>query len=126
MHKQSVRLVQAKASKRLGATNLESNDGHNHAERQSNIESGMEVISLLRNKRSSRLDRLYLQSLICVSIRQVNQNKFSKEDITNHTTSYSNKSCWYSNITLETLQLFETNHKQQELPSNIMHVASLS
>ena len=43
------RLVRAKASKRLGSDQLESNNGHNHAERQSNIASGMEVISLLRN-----------------------------------------------------------------------------
>jgi hypothetical protein len=38
------RLVRAKASKRLGSDQLESNHGHNHAERQSNIELGMEVI----------------------------------------------------------------------------------
>ena len=38
------RLVRAKASKRLGSDQLESNNGHNHAERQSNIESGMKVI----------------------------------------------------------------------------------
>ena len=43
-HKQSVRLVQAKASKIRGSDQLESNNSHNHAERQSNIESGMKVI----------------------------------------------------------------------------------
>ena len=37
-------LVRAKASKRRGSDQLESNSGHNHAERQSNIESGMKVI----------------------------------------------------------------------------------
>ena len=44
MHKQSVRLVQAKASKRRGSDQLESNNGHNHVEQQSKIESGMKVI----------------------------------------------------------------------------------
>src|SRR3954467_13466129 len=92
MYKQSVRLVQAKACKRLEATNLESNDGHNHAERQSNIESGMVVLSLLRNKTRSRLDIPSLQSYTARSIRQVNQNKFSEQDITNHATSYSQPS----------------------------------
>ena len=44
MHKQSVRLVQVEVSKRLGSDQLETNNGHNHAERQSTIESGMKVI----------------------------------------------------------------------------------
>ena len=39
-----IRLVRAKASKRLGSDQLESNNGHNHVERQSNIELGMKVI----------------------------------------------------------------------------------
>src|ERR1041385_700134 len=38
------RLVLAKASKRLGSDQLESSNGHNHAERESNIESVMKVI----------------------------------------------------------------------------------
>ena len=38
------RLVRAKASKRLGSDQLESNKGHNHVEQQSKIESGMKVI----------------------------------------------------------------------------------
>ena len=37
-------LVRAKASKRLGSDQLESNNCHNHAERQNKIESGMKVI----------------------------------------------------------------------------------
>ena len=37
-------LVQTKASKRLGSDQLERNNGHNHAEQQSKIESGKKVI----------------------------------------------------------------------------------
>ena len=39
-----IRLVRAKASKRLGSDQLESNNRHNHAERQSNIELGIKMI----------------------------------------------------------------------------------
>ena len=39
-----IRLVRAKASKRLGSDQLERNNSHNHAERQSNIELSMKVI----------------------------------------------------------------------------------
>ena len=39
-----IRLVRAKASKRLGSDQLESKKSHNHAERQSNIEFGMKMI----------------------------------------------------------------------------------
>ena len=37
-------LVRAKASKRLGSDQLESNNNHNHVERQSNIELSMKMI----------------------------------------------------------------------------------
>ena len=37
-------LVLTKARKRMGSDQLESNIGHNHEERQINIESGMKVI----------------------------------------------------------------------------------
>ena len=37
-------LVRVKASKILGSDQLESNNCHNHAERQRNIESGMKLI----------------------------------------------------------------------------------
>ena len=44
-----IRLVQAKASKRRGSDQLESNNSHNHAERQSHIELSMKMIQLFLN-----------------------------------------------------------------------------
>ena len=49
MHEWNSYLVQVEASKRLGATNYESNNGHNHAERQNVIDQSIKVILQVEN-----------------------------------------------------------------------------
>src|ERR1041385_2853511 len=46
-----IRLVRAKASKRLGSDQLESNNSNNHAERPSNIELGMKMIQTILKRK---------------------------------------------------------------------------